>query len=186
MFMVSDSLRVGVVTGHIPLKEVSSAINKDLILAKLKIMNKSLQKDFGIQKPKIAVLGLNPHAGEGGLLGEEEIKIIKPALDEFKQKGNLVFGPFPADGLFGSGQFNKYDAILAMYHDQGLVPFKSLTFEEGVNFTAGLDIVRSSPDHGTAYSIAGKNEASQNSFTKALFLAKDVIVNRRAQKNENS
>jgi len=182
MFMVSDSLRIGVATGHLPFKEVPNFLNKNLILTKLSAMNASLKKDFGIQKPKIAVLGLNPHAGEEGLLGKEEIEFIKPALDEFRQSGNLAFGPFPADGLFGSGQFKGFDAILAMYHDQGLIPFKSLTFEEGVNFTAGLDMVRTSPDHGTAYSLAGKNLASPNSFIKALFQAKDIINQRKESK----
>lgn len=179
MFMVSDSLRVGVVTGHIPLSKVSVALTKELIEMKLGLMLNSLQNDFGITKPKIAVLGLNPHAGEDGLLGNEEIDIISPAIETFTQKGHLVFGPLPADGFFGSGQFKNFDGVLAMYHDQGLIPFKSLTFEEGVNFTAGIDAVRTSPDHGTAYSIAGKGLASPDSFIKAIFLAKDIIQNKR-------
>jgi len=186
MFMVSDSLRVGVVTGHIPLLKVPAVLTSELITSKLSIMIKSLKKDFGILKPKIAVLGLNPHAGENGLLGSEEEDIISPAIEALKQKGNLIFGPFPADGFFGSGQFKGYDGVMAMYHDQGLIPFKSLTFEEGVNFTAGLDIVRSSPDHGTAYSIAGKGVSNPESFIKALFLAKDVLENRKETDSSNS
>ena len=179
MFMVSDSLRVGVVTGHMPLMQVPGALTQELISQKLTIMLASLKRDFNISKPKVAVLGLNPHAGENGLLGSEAHEIISPAIETFKEKGNLVFGPFPADGFFGSGQFKQYDAVLAMYHDQGLVPFKSLTFEEGVNFTAGLDIIRTSPDHGTAYAIAGKDVGSPASFQKALFMAKDIIENRK-------
>ena len=178
MFMVSDSLRVGVVTGHMPLTQVPGALSQELITRKLTVMMASLKRDFNIAKPKIAVLGLNPHAGENGLLGSEEIDIITPAIEAFRNKGNLVFGPLPADGFFGSGQFKQYDAVLAMYHDQGLIPFKSLTFEEGVNFTAGLDIVRTSPDHGTAYAIAGKDLGSPASFLKALFTAKDIIESR--------
>ncbi len=174
MFLVSDSLRVGVVTGHIPLKDVPQKIDGEIIRKKLKIMIRSLQKDFGIKKPKIAVLGLNPHAGENGLLGKEELEIIGPALEEERKSGNLVFGPFPADGFFGSSQFNNYDGILAMYHDQGLIPFKSLAFEHGVNFTAGLPVIRTSPDHGTAYNIAGKNVSSETSMRHALYLAYDV------------
>ena len=181
MFMVSDSLRVGVVTGHIPLSKVSVVLTKELIEIKLGLMIKSLQTDFGISKPKVAVLGLNPHAGEDGLLGSEEVEIISPAIETFKSKGNLIFGPLPADGFFGSGQFKNFDGVLAMYHDQGLIPFKSLTFEEGVNFTAGIDAIRTSPDHGTAYSIAGKGIASPDSFIKALFLARDIIKNKKME-----
>ncbi len=174
MFLVSDTLRVGVVTGHIPLKDVPGKITGEAIKKKLKIMIKSLKKDFGIKKPKIAVMGLNPHAGENGLLGKEEQEIIGPALEEERNNGNLVFGPFPADGFFGSDQFNSYDGILAMYHDQGLIPFKSMAFEHGVNFTAGLPVIRTSPDHGTAYGIAGKNASSETSMRQALYLAYDV------------
>jgi len=181
--MVSESLRVGVVTGHIPLSKVSVVLTKELIEMKLDLMIKSLQSDFDISKPKIAVLGLNPHAGEDGLLGDEEIEIINPAIDTFRNKGHLVFGPLPADGFFGSGQFKKFDGVLAMYHDQGLIPFKSLTFEEGVNFTAGIGAVRTSPDHGTAYSIAGKGQASADSFIKAVFLARDIIKNKKDSQN---
>ncbi len=141
-------------------------------------MEQSLKNDFGIKKPKIAVLGLNPHAGEEGLLGEEEINIIKPAIDEIKNKGSLVFGPFPADGFFGTGSYRKFDGILAMYHDQGLIPFKTLAFENGVNFTAGLPIIRTSPDHGTAFDIAGKTVADETSFREALYLACELVKNR--------
>ena len=185
MFMVSDHLRVGVVTGHMPLMQVPQALTQELIAEKLTIMIASLKRDFNIAKPKVAVLGLNPHAGENGLLGSEESEIITPVIESFRQKGHLVFGPLPADGFFGSGQFKQYDAVLAMYHDQGLIPFKSLTFEEGVNFTAGLDIVRTSPDHGTAYAIAGKDISSAASFQKALFLARDIIENRNGKDTGN-
>lgn len=174
MFMITESVRVGVLTGHIPLSEVPSAITQESIKKKIKMMAHSLKKDFGINKPKIAILGLNPHAGEDGLLGKEEQDIIKPAILEAKEKGNIVLGPFPADGFFGSGQFKKFDAVLAMYHDQGLVAFKSLTFGNGVNFTAGLPFVRTSPDHGTAYHLAGKNEADESSMRSALFAALDI------------
>lgn len=183
MFLVSENLRVGVVTGHIPLQEVSQKINSDLIVKKLKIMAASLRLDFGIQKPKIAVLGLNPHAGEEGLLGKEEADIIKPAIERCKNNGMLVFGPYPSDGFFGTSQYKKVDAVLAMYHDQGLIPFKTLAFDSGVNFTAGLSAVRTSPDHGTAYDIAGKNIASEKSMREAIFLACDVVKNRNLAEN---
>ncbi|WKN32395.1 4-hydroxythreonine-4-phosphate dehydrogenase PdxA [Porifericola rhodea] len=175
MMMVHDQLRVGVATGHIPLNEVSNHLTRDLVRRKLKVMENSLRHDFGILKPKIAVLGLNPHAGEGGLLGSEEEEIIKPVIEELKDEGNLTFGPYPADGFFGVNMYRKFDGILAMYHDQGLVAFKTLAFEQGVNFTAGLPVVRTSPDHGTAYDIAGKGEASEVSMREALYLACDVI-----------
>lgn len=181
MFMVSEGLRVGVLTGHVPLKEVPSKLNKDFIVSKLKMMISCMKKDFGIQKPKIAVLGLNPHAGEDGLLGKEEIDVIKPAIEEVKQKGELVMGPFPADGFFGSGTYKKYDAILAMYHDQGLVPFKSLVFSAGVNYTAGLSFVRTSPDHGTAYSLVGKRQAESGSMLTAIFTALDIANQRKEE-----
>ncbi len=174
MMLVHDSLRVGVVTGHVPLKDVPNQITGEALKLKIDILEKSLKHDFGIRKPKIAVLGLNPHAGENGLLGKEEQEIIAPVLEEVKNQGKLIFGPFPSDGFFGSSQFKQYDGILAMYHDQGLGPFKSLAFENGVNFTAGLPIIRTSPDHGTAYSIAGKNEANEISLRQALYLACDV------------
>jgi 4-hydroxythreonine-4-phosphate dehydrogenase len=179
MFLVSDVLRVGVVTGHIPLGRVRGAINQEKITHKLALMFAALKNDFGIQKPKIAVLGLNPHAGEDGLLGNEEKETITPVLEQFKKKGNLVFGPFPADGFFGAAQFKHYDAVLAMYHDQGLIPFKYISFETGVNYTAGLSIVRTSPDHGTAYDIAGKNTASESSMLQAIFTAIDIVKNRQ-------
>lgn len=179
MMMVSDTMRIGVATGHIPLKDVSSVISKNLVEEKLQILLESLKKDFDIQKPKIAVLGLNPHAGEGGLLGKEEEEIIMPAIAEVKKKGNFVFGPFPADGFFGDHSFRKYDGILAMYHDQGLVPFKALSFETGVNFTAGLSKIRTSPDHGTAYTIAGKGIANETSMREAIYLAADICKNHK-------
>ncbi|GGK71413.1 4-hydroxythreonine-4-phosphate dehydrogenase PdxA [Rufibacter glacialis] len=175
MFLVADGLRVATLTGHIPLKEVASRLTADLLIRKLTILDNSLRKDFSIQKPKIAVLGLNPHAGENGLLGTEETEIVLPVIEQFKNKGNLVFGPFPADGFFGTRSFQKFDATLALYHDQGLIPFKTLAFERGVNFTAGLPIVRTSPDHGTAYDIAGQNKADETSFREALFAAIDIL-----------
>lgn len=178
MLLISDSLRVGVVTGHLPISKVSEAITKEGILEKLNILNDSLLKDFGIRKPKIAVLSLNPHAGDDGLLGTEEKDVIIPALDEAREKGIMALGPFPADGFFGSDDYKKFDAILAMYHDQGLTPFKALAFDSGVNFTAGLDKVRTSPAHGTAYAIAGTNVASEKSFQQALYMAIDVHKNR--------
>lgn len=179
MLLVSGKLRVGVVTGHIPIKDVSNQLSKELIIKKLNILAHSLKKDFGILKPKIAVLGLNPHAGEEGLLGDEEKDIVTPAINVLKEKGKLVFGPFPADGFFGMAQYKNFDAVLAMYHDQGLIPFKTLAFENGINFTAGLSAIRTSPDHGTAYDIAGKNLANETSFREALYLACDIIKNRK-------
>lgn len=179
MFMVSDQLRIGVVSGHVPLSEASSKVTKEALEKSLNAMEQSLKLDFGISKPKIAVLGLNPHAGEEGLLGDQEEKVIKPVVTDFRKRGKLIFGPFPSDGFFGSKEHKKYDAILAMYHDQGLIPFKSFSFGSGVNFTAGLPAVRTSPDHGTAYSIAGKNEASEDSMRAALMTALDIIKNRR-------
>ncbi len=182
MFMVNDDLRVGLVTNHLALKNVPEAITKEAISKKLNLINESLKMDFGIDKPKIALLGLNPHASDDGLLGNEEESIIRPVVIEAKKKGLMVMGPFPADGFFGSGQYRKFDGILAMYHDQGLVPFKALSFGEGVNFTAGLPIVRTSPDHGTAYEIAGQNKADASSFRKAVFLAIEIARNRQAYK----
>jgi len=178
MFLVAEGLRVGVVTGHIPLKEVAQTVTQERIEAKLNLMIKSLKKDFGIKKPRIAVLGLNPHAGENGLLGEEEEKIISPSIKTFKDKGNLVFGPYPADGFFGTYQFRSFDGILAMYHDQGLIPFKNMAFDTGVNFTAGLSFIRTSPDHGTGFPIAGKGEASETSMRNAIYMAADIFKNR--------
>lgn len=179
MFLVSDELRVGLVTNHLPVKDIARNINASIIWKKLQIMHDALIKDFGIQRPKIAILGLNPHAGDGGLIGTEEEKDIMPVINNAKQHNMLVFGPFAADGFFGSQLYRQFDGILAMYHDQGLIPFKALSFGHGVNFTAGLPIVRTSPDHGTAYDIAGKNIASEESFRKAMFLALDIVRNRR-------
>lgn len=178
MFMVSERLKVGVVTGHVPLGRVRSNINQDAVSRKLTQIIKSLKEDFGIQKPRVAVLGLNPHAGEDGLLGNEEKEVITPVIDQFRKKNHLVYGPFPADGFFGANSWKKFDAILAMYHDQGLMPFKMLAFEDGVNFTAGLPIVRTSPDHGTAYDIAGKNVADPSSMLHALYSALDIVRHR--------
>ncbi|MFT7611563.1 MAG: 4-hydroxythreonine-4-phosphate dehydrogenase [Parvicellaceae bacterium] len=182
MFMCSDQLKIGVVTGHIPISKVATTISKAGIEAKIRQINKSLREDFAIANPKIAVLGLNPHAGERGLIGKEDDEIIVPAIDQMNQEGILAFGPFPADGFFGSANFKNYDGILAMYHDQGLIPFKALTFGKGVNFTAGLSFVRTSPDHGTAFDIAGKNAATISSFKAALFMARDIFLNRQANK----
>ena len=179
MLLCSEGLRVGVVTGHIPLSKVAENFTTEKLRSKLLIFDKSLRQDFGIGKPRIAVLGLNPHAGEGGLLGNEEQEIMIPVLNELKDKGKLLFGPFPADGFFGNGQFKKFDGILAMYHDQGLIPFKTLAFESGVNFTAGLSVVRTSPDHGTAYDICGKNLAGEQSIREAIYMACDIIKQRK-------
>jgi 4-hydroxythreonine-4-phosphate dehydrogenase len=181
MMMVSPLMKVAVFTGHVPLTEVSRHITRDKVFSKVALLQKTLQKDFNIQKPKIAVLGLNPHAGEEGMLGNEEQQIIKPAIIEMKKKGSLVFGPYPADGFFGTHEYKKFDAVLAMYHDQGLIPFKTLAFEDGVNYTCGLPFVRTSPDHGTAYKIAGKNMADETSFREALFTACDIVKNRKFQ-----
>lgn len=178
MFMVSDVMRIGLVTEHIPLAKMPSLITKERILSKLRIMNKSLIEDFNIGKPRIAVLGLNPHAGDEGLLGTEETDIIVPALNAARNEGIMALGPYAADGFFGSGNFNKFDAVLAMYHDQGLIPFKSLVYSEGVNFTAGLPIIRTSPAHGTAYDIAGKGVASIDSFRASMYMAIDIFNNR--------
>ena len=183
MFMVSDTLKIGVVTGHIPLKDVSSAISKEKIISKLRLLNASLKKDFGIDSPKIGVLGLNPHCGDGGLLGDEEQRIILPAVEAANDEGILAFGPYSPDGYFGLGQFAKFDATLAMYHDQGLSPFKAIAFETGVNFTAGLPVVRTSPDHGTAYEMAGRDEANPRSMISAIYTAIDIYKNRVAYDN---
>ncbi len=178
MLMVSDVMKVGVVAGHIPIAKVPEYITKENIYQKIKSLNQSLIEDFNIRKPKIAVFGLNPHAGDNGLLGTEEQEIIIPAIDMAKTDGIVAIGPYPADGFFGSDNFKKFDAILAMYHDQGLAPFKALSFDNGVNFTTGLPIIRTSPSHGTAFEIVGKNLASENSFRQALYLAIDAYKNR--------
>lgn len=175
MMMVSDSLRVALVTNHLPVNEVSENINKKAILKKLKTLNKTLIEDFGLEKPVIAVLGLNPHAGDEGVIGKEDEETIKPAIAEAKRQGILATGPYPADGFFGSSKYRKVDAILAMYHDQGLVAFKALSFGSGVNYTGGLPIIRTSPDHGTAYDIVGKNQANPGSIRSALYLAIDSV-----------
>lgn len=183
MIMVCDNLKVGVVTGHVSLKEVPGMLTVDSILKKLRIMKTSLQRDFGIDAPKIAVLGLNPHCGDGGLLGDEESRIILPAVQAAVEEGIMAFGPYSPDGFFGLGNYRKFDAVLAMYHDQGLTPFKALAFEEGVNYTAGLPIVRTSPDHGTAYEMAGRDMADPRSMISAIYAAIDIF-NRRADYDE--
>ena len=180
MIMVSDQLKIGVVTGHIPLREVPGAITTEKILKKLRLMQTALQRDFGVDAPKIAVLGLNPHCGDGGLLGDEEQNIILPAVLAANDEGIMAFGPYSPDGFFGLGNYQKFDAILAMYHDQGLTPFKAIAFEEGVNYTAGLPIIRTSPDHGTAYDMAGRDLADPRSMMSAIYTAID-IYNRRAE-----
>jgi 4-hydroxythreonine-4-phosphate dehydrogenase len=182
MLMVNDFFRIGVVTGHIPVAKISEYITKDTIMRKLRIMNNSLIQDFGIRKPRIAVLGLNPHAGDEGTIGDDEQREIIPAITEIRDENMLVFGPFPADGFFGSANISKYDGILAMYHDQGLIPFKALNYGGGVNFTAGLTIVRTSPAHGTAFDLAGKDQAIPDSFRKAIYLACDIYMSRKNYK----
>ncbi|MFW5705888.1 MAG: 4-hydroxythreonine-4-phosphate dehydrogenase PdxA [Bacteroidota bacterium] len=179
MLMVSGSLRIGVITGHIPLREVPDALNEDLILRKIHIMDDSLRRDFGIQRPRIAVLGLNPHAGDNGLLGKEEQTVIIPAIKKAFDEELLVYGPYPADGFFGTSNYRKFDGILAIYHDQGMLPFKTLAFESGVNYTAGLPVIRTSPAHGTAYDIAGKDLADPGSMLSAVYLACDIYRNRQ-------
>ena len=178
MMLCADNFRVALVTEHIPVNEVAKHITKESILSKLNIINSSLQKDFGIDKPRIAVLGLNPHAGDEGLVGNEEETIIRPAIKEAKNNNILTVGPYSADAFFARRQFEKFDAVLAMYHDQGLIPFKALAIDEGINYTAGLPEVRTSPDHGVAFDIAGKNKADASSFMKAVFECIDII-NRR-------
>lgn len=178
MLMVHDDLRVGLLTDHVPVNEVAQQLTEKLISEKLETIIHTLKQDFEIEKPKVAVLGLNPHSGDNGVIGNEEEKIIKPTLKKLFEAGKMVFGPFPADGFFGSGQYEKYDAVLAMYHDQGLIPFKTLSFGNGVNYTAGLDKIRTSPDHGTAYEIAGKGIANNESFKEAVYLAIDIFHRR--------
>lgn len=178
MVMVDGHLRVALATVHVPLKDVHSTLTKALIADKLKAFETSLKKDFGVVRPKIAVLGLNPHAGENGKMGTEEQEIITPAINQVKQDGMLAFGPYPADGFFGSDTRSQFDGVLAMYHDQGLAAFKALAFNDGVNYTAGLPIVRTSPDHGTAFDIAGKGKASANSMRQAIYTAMDIYRSR--------
>jgi 4-hydroxythreonine-4-phosphate dehydrogenase len=179
MLLLSSELKVGLVTGHVPLKDVASRISPELIVKKIKLMNESLRNDFGIVKPKIAVLGLNPHAGDSGLLGKEEQEIIIPAVETAKAAGVMVSGPYPSDGFFGARQYRKFDGVIAMYHDQGLIPFKYFAFSDGVNYTAGLPFVRTSPDHGTAYNIAGKNQADESSFRNAIYVALDILSRKK-------
>lgn len=182
MILMKNDFRVALVTGHIPVKEIASTITKELIMEKMAIFHRSLKTDFGIDAPRIAVFSLNPHAGDNGLIGSEEAEIIIPAMKEMIAKGVQCFGPFPADGFMGSGNFVHFDGILAMYHDQGLAPFKAMAMDEGVNFTAGLPIVRTSPAHGTAYDIAGQGIAMENSFRQAIYTALDVYRNRIVEK----
>jgi 4-hydroxythreonine-4-phosphate dehydrogenase len=186
MLLISEGLRVALATEHVPVTELRDHLTEDKIYRKIKILHASLMTDFGLIKPKIAVLGLNPHAGDGGLLGKEEQTIIKPAIAKSFSTDKLVYGPYPADGFFGSRQFKQFDAVLAMYHDQGLIPFKTFAFYDGVNFTAGLPIVRTSPDHGTAYDISGKGTAEIISFRNAIFDAIHIVRNRRQHSEDYS
>jgi len=178
MFMVNNNLRVGLITDHVAINDINSLITPDVIKSKVKTIYKSLKVDFKIAMPKIAILGLNPHCGDGGVIGDEDDKIIRPVILDLFDEGYKVFGPYSADGFFGSSEYEKYDAVVAMYHDQGLIPFKTLSFGSGVNFTAGLDKVRTSPDHGTAFAIAGKGIADFSSFVEAVYLAIDIYRNR--------
>lgn len=178
MFLVTDGLKVAVSTHHIPISQVAENISKEKIKKQIKALNQTLIEDFSISKPKIAVLGLNPHSGDGGVIGNEEIEIISPAIKELSDQGILAFGPFPADSFFQPSKYQSFDAVLAMYHDQGLAPFKTLAYEEGVNYTAGLPFIRTSPDHGVAYDIAGKNVADEQSFMEAIFMAIKIFKNR--------
>ena len=186
MILMKDDFRVALVTGHIPVSQIASTITKELIQEKLAIFNHSLKQDFAIGAPRIAVLSLNPHAGDEGLLGKEEEEIIIPALKEMAARGILCYGPYPADGFMGSGNFTHFDGVLAMYHDQGLAPFKALVMDEGVNYTAGLPVIRTSPAHGTAYDIAGKGLASEDSFRQAIYVAIDVFRNRLRDKEAHA
>lgn len=179
MLLVADTLRIGLLTEHVAVQDIAQLITRERVESKFKILEQSLRNDFGIAKPKIAILALNPHAGDEGLIGKEEESILNPFVNDMKNKGKLISGPYPADGFFGTNQYKKFDAILAMYHDQGLIPFKLMAFDTGVNFTAGLPIVRTSPDHGTAFAIAGKNQADERSFRSALFKACDIIQSKK-------
>ena len=179
MFMVTEQLRVGLLTDHVPVKDVSTHISADLIEKKINTVYESLQKDFKINRPKIAVLGINPHTGDSGVIGSEDDEVMRPTLKKIKEAGKLVFGPYAADSFFGSNNYKNFDAVIASYHDQGLIPFKTLSFGQGVNFTAGLNKVRTSPDHGTAYEIAGKGNADESSFKEAVFTAIQIFKNRR-------
>ncbi len=196
MFLVTEDLKVAVSTHHIPIANVAENISKEKIKKQIKMLNQCLIEDFCIERPKIAVLGLNPHAGDGGAIGKEEIEIIEPSIKELFDNGIMAFGPYPADSFFQPGKYKNFDAVLAMYHDQGLAPFKTLAYEEGVNYTAGLPFIRTSPDHGVAYDIAGKNIADEQSFTEAIFMAlkiyknrteyNDLITNRMQPRKNNS
>lgn len=186
MLMSSDLMKVGIVTSHIPVADVPGYLTMEEVSSKISLLNNALRKDFGIRKPRIAVLGLNPHAGEEGMLGNEENEHIIPAIQDAKERGMTVFGPFPADGFFGSGDFSKFDGILAMYHDQGLIPFKTLVPDEGVNYTAGLPIIRTSPAHGTAYELAGADKARSGSFRQAIYMACDIHRNRKLSEDISS
>ena len=179
MLMVCDRIRIGIVTNHLALKDVPSALTPELLSEKIRLMNESLKRDFGITIPKIAVLALDPHAGDNGVIGDFDMRVIKPVIDQAQSKGILAYGPFPSDGFFGSSEFNKFDGVLALYHDQGLIPFKLMSFTEGVNYTAGLPYVRTSPAHGTGYDIAGKDKASEQSFRSAVYLACNILRNRQ-------
>jgi 4-hydroxythreonine-4-phosphate dehydrogenase len=179
MLMTCKDLKIGVATEHIALKEISAALTKELIIEKAKLMHKTLRNDFGIAKPKIAILGLNPHAGDGGLMGTEENEVIIPAIELLNKQNIMAIGPYPADGFFGSMEYKHFDGVLAMFHDQGLIPFKTIAFEQGVNFTAGMDKIRTSPDHGTAYSIVGKKKISAVSYREAVYLAIDIYNTRK-------
>jgi 4-hydroxythreonine-4-phosphate dehydrogenase len=176
--MVTDNLRIGLLTDHLAVKDVPEAITPKLVRHKIQIMENSLKMDFGIRKPKIALLGINPHSGDNGVIGKEDDEVLKPVIRELSDKGHLVFGPYAADSFFGSDGYKNFDAILAAYHDQGLIPFKTLSFGKGVNFTAGLSKVRTSPDHGTAYEIAGKGAADPGSFKEAVFMAINIFRKR--------
>lgn len=182
MILMKDDLRVALVTGHIPVADIANSITKEIIMEKLGIFNHSLKQDFRIDNPRIAVMALNPHAGDNGLIGKEEEEVIIPAIKEMTEKGVYCFGPYPADGFMGAGSFTHFDGVLAMYHDQGLAPFKTIAMEEGVNYTAGLPVIRTSPAHGTAYDIAGQGLASEDSFRQAIYVAIDVFRNRRFEK----
>lgn len=179
MFMVTDGLKVGLLTDHVAVKDAPAAINPILIRNKVRTVEKSLRMDFGVRAPKVALLGINPHSGDNGVIGKEDEEILKPVIKEMSDAGHLVFGPYAADSFFGSDSYRNFDAILAAYHDQGLIPFKTLSFGRGVNFTAGLSKVRTSPDHGTAYEIAGKGEADHSSFKEAVFMAITIFRNRQ-------
>ncbi len=186
MFMVTEKLKVGLLTDHVPIKDISSQISKELIISKIETIYDTLKKDFEIRKPKIAVLGINPHTGDSGVIGKEDDMILRPTLEEIRESGKLVYGPYSADSFFGSNNYKNFDAIVASYHDQGLIPFKTLSFGQGVNFTAGLNRVRTSPDHGTAYEIAGKGIADASSFKEALFTGIQIFKNRSEFEKLNS